>query len=112
MRHLGLLDAEVTRHSGDGGIDVVSATHVAQVKNYAGTVGVEKVRQIFGVAVADKKLALVFTSGTFTVDALIFASRVEIPLVQYNAVAGTIRGANSEGTNLVEYGFDEVQTQS
>ncbi|MFK4804335.1 hypothetical protein ACI3KX_00570 [Microbacterium sp. ZW CA_36] len=32
MRHLGVLDAEVTRYSGDGGVDVASAEYVVQLR--------------------------------------------------------------------------------
>ncbi|MCK8609708.1 restriction endonuclease [Agromyces sp. C10] len=35
MRHLGAFDAEVTRFTADGGVDVVSAHWIAQVKNLA-----------------------------------------------------------------------------
>jgi hypothetical protein len=108
MRHLGWADAEVTRTGADGGIDVESATHVAQVKNYAGSVGVDVVRQIAGVAAAEGKAPLVFTSGSYTVDALAFAERTAVPLFVYDAVAGTLGGANQPGRRLVANGVPEA----
>lgn len=108
MRHLGILDAEVTRFVGDGGIDVQSANFVAQVKNYAGTVAVADVRALFGVATADEKQAILFTSGGVTVDGLAFANRTGIALIRYDAVAGTLVGLNPVGTACVEYSFPEA----
>lgn len=49
IQHLGALETIVTRPTVDGGIDVVSDDYVAQV-NYDGSVGVEAIRELFGVA--------------------------------------------------------------
>ena len=45
----GALETIVTRPTVDGGRDVVSDDYVAQV-NYDGSVGVEAIRELFGVA--------------------------------------------------------------
>jgi hypothetical protein len=47
--HLGAHDAQVTQYTGDGGIDVASRRCIAQVKHYAGSVGVAAIREA-GVA--------------------------------------------------------------
>ncbi|GAA1062019.1 restriction endonuclease [Agromyces bracchium] len=108
MRHLGVLDAEVTRFSRDGGADVVSDAYVAQVKNYAGSVSVTDVRALFGVATADSKKPLLFTSGAVTADGLTFADRVGVALVRYDAEKGTIQGLNALGGMVVDVGIAEA----
>lgn len=105
MRHLGAVDAEVTRYSGDGGIDVESSQYIAQVKNYAGTVGVADIREMAGVAVVDGRAPLFFTSGTLTAEAASFAEKAEISAFQYNAVEGTLAGLNQTGTRQVREGL-------
>lgn len=101
MRHLGVLDAEVTAFSGDGGIDVDSLQFVAQVKNYTGAVPVEEIRALFGVATIEGKRAVLFTSGILTAAGAEFADRAGIIVIQYNAVEGTLRGLNDLGRKAV-----------
>lgn len=108
MRHLGVLDAEVTRLTGDGGIDVVADRFIAQVKNYAGSVSVSEVRELYGVAVAEAKQAVLFTSGSLTNDAAEFLARVGIPAIRYDAVAGTVAGLNDRGVRAVENSIPEA----
>lgn len=108
MRHLGVRDAEVTRLTGDGGIDVVSQRFIAQVKNYVGSVSVSEVRELYGVAVAEAKQALLFTSGSLTGDAAEFMVRVGIPAIRYDAVAGTVEGLNDLGAAAVEHSIPEA----
>lgn len=110
MRHLGALDAETTRVVGDGGIDVVSEKFVVQVKNYAGSIAVVDVRALYGVAVAEGKHPLMFTSGTMTVEGLAFANRVRMAALQYSAEDGTLRGLNPLGEHIVEHGLDGYET--
>lgn len=101
MRHLGVRDAEVTRFVADGGIDVDSKAFVAQVKNYTGSIPVEEVRALFGVAAAIQKRALLFTSGTLTREGQSFAEQVGIAAFQYDAVAGTLVGLNELGASAI-----------
>lgn len=108
MRHLGVLDAEVTRYSSDGGVDVASAEYVVQVKNLTGSVPVQDIRALYGVASADGKRALLFTSGSITVEGLAFATRVHMPLIRYDAVAGTVTGVNEVGKRAVEFSIPEA----
>lgn len=94
MRYLGEADADVTRFTSDGGIDVTSEHYIAQVKNYSGTVGVESVRELAGVSLADGRKPLFFTSGNYASGAVEFAGRVGVALFQYDAAEGTLTGVN------------------
>lgn len=102
MRFLGIGDAEVTRFSADGGIDVTSATHVAQVKNYAGSIGVEPLRQLVGVASVDAKIPLFFGSGQYTADAKIFAERADLAVFNYNPAKATLHARTPAATAMVK----------
>lgn len=108
MRHLGVLDATVTRVQGDGGIDVDSEGFLAQVKNYTGSVPVTEVRDLGGVAAAESKRALLFTSGSLTRDGLAFAERVRIAVLRYDAVAGTLVGLNELGVRCADVGIPDA----
>ncbi|PFG31184.1 restriction endonuclease [Paramicrobacterium agarici] len=111
MRHLGVLDAEVTQFSGDGGIDVASAQYIAQVKNYAGSVPVIEVRAFFGVAIADEKSPIFFTSGSVTSEGQAFADRVGMALIHYNAEEAVLTGLNSLGAQCVEFSIPQAFTR-
>ena len=100
MRFMGIQDAEVTQYTGDGGIDVLSATHIAQVKNYRGAIGIESLRALRGVSVSDGKVPLFFTSGRFPSSAHRFAEEVGIGLFIYDAEAGTCTSESSVARSL------------
>lgn len=105
MKHLGVTDAEVTRFSQDGGIDVVSKDFVAQVKNYVGSVGAPEIQQLAGVMHTENRRGLFFTSGTYTVQAQTFADRAKIALFIYSAEQGELWGANEYATDAVAKGL-------
>ncbi|MBM7502567.1 restriction endonuclease [Agromyces aurantiacus] len=96
MRHLGAADAEVTRFTGDGGVDVVSAHWIAQVKNLGErtTVPVAHIRELAGVAAHDGRRPLFFTSGTYSTGGVAFADRAGMGLFEYHAEGGALRAAN------------------
>ncbi len=100
LTHLGATNVSVTRASGDGGVDIVSDAVIAQVKNYTGTVGVEEIRAFHGVASVDRRTAVFFTSGQYASGAVTFADLAQMPLLVYDAVAGTLAGANERGRAL------------
>ena len=89
--------AVTTKDGADGGVDIRSNKYVAQVKNYKGSVGVQPVREIYGIAAAEGKTALFFTSGTYTKAARDFADSVEMPLITYDAALQRFSGANLRG---------------
>ena len=105
MRHLGARDVAVTRLSQDGGIDVTSTTHIAQVKNYAGSVGVPAIREMVGVASIDGRKPLVFTSGTYTAESIRTADAAGMPLFVYDAPAGTLTAVNPSAKRLLDDGM-------
>ncbi|RCK56943.1 restriction endonuclease [Microbacterium sorbitolivorans] len=107
MRFLGAADAEVTRYSADGGIDVVSTTHIAQVKNLSAgyRVPVAQIRELAGVAAHDRRQALFFTSGSYTASGLEFADRAGIALFTYDAMRGTLDGVNGHGRSIRAQGL-------
>jgi hypothetical protein len=90
LAHLGEENVKVTRATGDGGVDIVSARCLAQVKNYQGSVGVVPVRELVGVASVDGRFPVFFTSGTYTKAALEFADQANVYLFKYDAQAGTL----------------------
>lgn len=100
MRHLGEADAHVTRFTGDGGIDVASSDWIVQVKHYAGTVGVQAIREFAGVAAVDKRKAAFFTSTGYAAGAISFANEAGIALLLYSAEEGWLVGANPAGDIL------------
>lgn len=80
---LGHRDAQVTRFSRDGGIDVQSQHVVAQVKHQQSKVGVKPIRELYGVAAVASKRAVFFTLTGYSSDALDFANKVAMPLFVY-----------------------------
>jgi hypothetical protein len=105
MAYLGVVDAEVTRVSGDGGIDVVSAGYIAQVKNYTGSVGIAEVRELAGVAAVDGRKPLFFTSGAYPASAIEFADRSGMALFRYSAELGDLEGCSIDAMHMLSPGF-------
>jgi hypothetical protein len=91
----GYLDAQTTRFSRDGGIDVESEVLVVQCKHYSGSVGVREVREIFGIAAHKSKIAVVFSAGSFTSDAKAFAAEAGVALFELHEEQGKVRSVNS-----------------
>lgn len=100
LKKRGEHNVTTTKDGADGGVDIRSNKYVAQVKNYKGSVGVQPIREIYGIAAAEGKTALFFTSGTYTKAALDFADSVKMPLVTYDAALSRFTGANSAGRVL------------
>jgi len=105
MRYLGAADAERTRFTGDGGIDVASQHYIAQVKNYAGSVDIESIRALGGVAYADGRKPLFFTSGGYTASSVAFATQVRMGLFRYDAVEGRIEPRNDVAARYMTTGL-------
>jgi len=103
--YLGCRDVVVTKASQDGGIDVETETHVCQVKYYKNQgVSVQEVREIFGVASAAGKEAMIFTSSDLTAAAYEFANQVGIIAVQFNVESSFLVGLNYYGEQLLVEG--------
>ncbi len=94
-------NARTTEDGPDGGVDIRSYQYLGQVKNYKGSVAVQAVREIYGLAAAEGKEAIFFTSGRYTKAAVDFADKVGMPLITYDAVLHTFTGANWSGKLFV-----------
>lgn len=102
LHSVGWEDAKATRYSQDGGVDVVTGMHVVQCKHFdGGSVGAPAVREIFGVASAESKTAVVITSGRFTAQALAFAAQAGVALIHLDERVGNARSLNRAGHDLL-----------
>ncbi|MEH6585032.1 MAG: restriction endonuclease [Halioglobus sp.] len=79
LRELGFVNVEVTGRGSDGGIDgvgsiklggVLSFTVVFQSKRYSGAVGAPVIRDFRGAMIGRADKGLLFTTGSFTRDAV------------------------------------------
>lgn len=107
MVYLGESDSHVTRFSGDGGIDVESSHYVTQVKNYSRnrSVGSNDIRELQGIATLSGRRPLFFTSGKYPSGGVEFADKVGMALFRYDALAGSLVGANGLGLMLLRTGL-------
>lgn len=106
MRYLGALDAIVTPAQRDGGVDVRSRDFVAQVKHRRGeAIGVEPVRQLHGVAAAEGRRALFFSSSGYTREAVAFASEVAMALFIVRATEGRLVAHGPLAQRYLEQGL-------
>jgi restriction system protein len=87
LRAAGFINTAVTGHSGDGGIDGVGVYRLSlvsfpvffQCKRYKGAVGPDKVRDFRGAMAGRGDKGLLITTGTFTREARIEATRDGAP---------------------------------
>jgi hypothetical protein len=101
MRHLGESDAGTSHETGVGRVAAASARYVAQVANDDAPVGLEAVQELVAAAAVDGRRALFFTAGSFAEDAEAFAEKSGVALLVYDAIAGTLDGANELGRAAV-----------
>ena len=90
LRESGFIEVEVTRRSGDGGIDgngiiriggLISFNVLFQSKRYKGNIGPEVVRDFRGAMIGRADKGLIITTGGFTRDARKEATRDGAPPV-------------------------------
>ena len=87
LREAGFLTATVTGRSGDGGIDGIGVYRMSllsfpvffQCKRYKGSVGAGAVRDFRGAMAGRGDKGLLITTGTFTSDAKVEATRDGAP---------------------------------
>lgn len=103
LRELGFINVQITGKSGDGGIDgkgvlrlagVLSFPVVFQCKRYKGSVPPNLVRDFRGSMLGRADKGLIFTTGTFTRDAIKEAQREGAPpidLIDGYQFADTLR---------------------
>lgn len=112
MVWLGVFDAQATKYVGDGGIDVESAVFIAQVKNFAGFVGVAAIRELKGVAAVDGRIPLFFTSGEYSKGADEWSEEAGVYLFQYDAKAGVLRPKNRLAEKAMQEGLAFVELEA
>lgn len=81
----GFIDVEVTRASGDYGVDILAekegVTYAIQCKRYSAPVGVEAVQQVYaGRDYYDRMVGAVMTNQYFTAPAVEVAKKLKILL--------------------------------
>lgn len=103
--HKGMVDAEVTRLTGDGGVDVVSARHVVQVKHYTGSVSIAELRELVGVAAVEGKKPVFMTSGNYPSQAEEFADRAGMLLFRYDVITAAVEGCTAVSSLVLRSGF-------
>lgn len=84
MTYLGFGLAYRTPDGADGGLDVIAARGVAQVKMEALPTGRPVIQQLHGCAVVEKKAGVVFSLAGFTLDAIAWADRADLALFQFD----------------------------
>jgi hypothetical protein len=82
MRYWGFADARCTPIGTDGGLDVVSASAVAQVKMHAKPIGRPLVQNLFGAARGKK--AVFFALAGYTLEAKAWAEDVDMALFRFD----------------------------
>lgn len=85
LEESGFLDVEVTRGSGDYGVDILAekdgVTYAIQCKRYTTPVGVEAVQQVYaGKDYYDRMVGVVMTNQYFTTPAVEVAKKLKILL--------------------------------
>ena len=85
LREHGFSEVEVTRGSGDYGVDVLAQregiTYAVQCKRYDGPVGVHAVQEVFaGKAYYDRMVGVVMTNQYFTSPAVEMAVKLQVLL--------------------------------
>lgn len=102
MLAMGIHDATTTRFTADGGVDVESAEWVAQVKNYRGTIGIESVRALAGVASSSGKKSIFFTTGRYPRSAHEFAEASGMALFRLLPSEGKLEVCSTAAESLAE----------
>lgn len=85
LRRAGFLEVEVTRGSGDYGVDILAelggVTYAVQCKRYDGLVGVKAVQEVYaGRDYYDRMVGVVMTNQYFTRPAVEVAQKLKILL--------------------------------
>lgn len=93
----GFVDVEVTRGSGDFGVDILAekdgVTYAVQCKRYQGTVGVDAVLQVYaGKDYYGRMVGAVMTNQYFTSPAVKAAQRLRVLLWDRGYVDGMLDG--------------------
>lgn len=97
MRHLGESDAATAGPAPERRVGVASERYSARVVNDADAVGADAVRELVEAAAIDGRRPVFFAAGSFADDAHEVANEAAVTLLVYDAVEGTLEGANDLG---------------
>lgn len=101
LKYIGMRDVILGPGTMDEGVDVSSATIVAQVKSGDTPTGRPVIQQIFGVASLLRKKAIVFSVSRFTNEAADWAERARVALFRIGR-EGAIRPDNELARRMTE----------
>lgn len=111
MRSLGFADARVTGAGADGGIDVVAAGAIAQVKWKAAQTGRPDLQRLVGARGNDTGQRLLFYSGSpYSRHAHAYADAVGMGLFTYDP-SGAAQPVNDHARHLVDRARERRQRQ-
>lgn len=114
--------AEMTKTTGDGGIDIVaynyqpllSGKYIIQCKRYSGSVGEPIIRDLYGVVTSERaNKGILMTTGTFTAPAIRFAEGKPLELIDHSKLDDLFNqyGLTNFSSDSEEYNFnDPVET--
>lgn len=106
---LGFVDAQVTRRSGDGGIDVRSSRAVAQVKLHLRRTGRPDLQKLHGANAAHgDRTMLFFAHAGFSAPAVTYAESCGMALFTFE-LDGRCTPANAIAVNLVQRASAEIR---
>ena len=100
MKSIGFIDATLTKSGADGGIDVESSEAAAQVKFYANPVGRPDIQRLRGAA-HTYRLALFYSTGGYTSEAVEYADQAQVALFHMDAF-GRVEIVSSSAAMLTE----------
>lgn len=86
-------------------MDIVSDTHVAEVKHHQSPVGVSFVRQIYGAATGASKQAVFFSLSEYTRAAEEFAEANAILLFRYDPERRTLTAKSRSALLALQHGL-------
>src|SRR5581483_3695152 len=101
MKWLGFTYVYLTPNGADGGIDIESTQAVAQVKAEVKPTGAPAIRELAGVAAAERKAGLFFALGGYTPQAERFAEQAQVALFVF-VLTGSPRPHNSTATGYID----------
>lgn len=100
MRYLGFEDATPTPVGVDGGVDVVAAEAIAQVKMEGIPTGRPVIQAIFGVSSLAQQRALVFSLAGYTTQAIEWAEAARVACFEF-ALDGSILAVSESARELL-----------
>jgi hypothetical protein len=106
LSYLGEENVEVTKATGDGGVDVITKNFCCQVKLYQKqTVTSSEIRDLYGTAHAMSLTPVIFTSSDLTSDAHVWALQNGVLAIKFSPEESTLCGLNALGQSFLDSGY-------